>query len=255
MSTNTTPADTIDEKSWRDRPGAAHVAWKVWREIKRPFRPLIEPAALQEQPLELPAAPAVSIEESPVEPTQPAPPPYLTGSGADIAGFHPQQATVEPEGIDFVTRLVRESRQYSGPIIEIGTLLGVTTTNMALAKAPHQKIITVDLYCWNPWGLSPDAHEALTDQALYYLIKTGHVERVRMDKNDFYAAYEGPPPAMVFLDAWHDYDQTKIDIEWARRAGARIISGHDYCEEFPGVKQAVDEFGGPRELAASVWLL
>jgi hypothetical protein len=76
-----------------------------------------------------------------------------------------------------------------------------------------------------------------------------------MDKNDFYAAYEGPPPAMVFLDAWHDYDQTKIDIEWARRAGAKIISGHDYCEEFPGVKQAVDEFGGPRELAASVWLL
>jgi hypothetical protein len=181
--------------------------------------------------------------------------PYLTGSGAGIAGFHPQQATIEAECIPFVQRLVRDSRQHDGPIVEIGTLLGITTTNMALAKSQDQKIITVDNYCWNPWGLTPDVHQALTSQILEYLVQTGHVERIRMDKNEFYRLYEGPSPSLVFLDAWHDYEETKKDIEWARSVGTRIISGHDYCDEFPGVKQIVDECGGPRETVGTVWVL
>jgi hypothetical protein len=126
---------------------------------------------------------------------------------------------------------------------------------MALVKAAWQKIITVDVYCWNPWGLSPDAHSALAGTVLHYLVQTGHVDRVRMDKADFYRTYEGPAPSLVFLDAWHDYEETKKDIQWAMRVGAKVISGHDYCDEFPGVKQVVDEFGGPRKLAGTVWVL
>jgi len=34
-------------------------------------------------------------------------------------------------------------------------------------------------------------------------------------------------PAMVFVDAVHDYPETKKDIEWAQKVGARIIAGHD----------------------------
>lgn len=219
---------------------AARVAHKVWREVSRPFR-------AHSRHVVAPPVPPVP----PPEPVQP----YLTGSGVGVAGFHPQQATVEAEGIPLIQRLARESRRYPGPIVEVGTLLGITTTNLALAKAPQQKIITVDLYCWNPWGLAPDVHEALTSQMLYYLVETGHVERVRMDKNDFFRGYQGSPPAMVFLDAVHDYEETKKDIEWAQRAGAKIIAGHDYCGEFPGVKQVVDEFGGPRELGGTVWVL
>ncbi len=37
--------------------------------------------------------------------------------------------------------------------------------------------------------------------------------------------------------------------------GAHMIAGHDYCDEFLGVKRAVDKFGGPQELAGSVWVL
>ena len=223
---------------------AARVAHKVWREVSRPVRRLSRPAA------------APPTEPSPPEPPQPKPvQPYLTGSGAGVAGFHPQQATVEAEAIPFIQRLVRESRKFPGPIVEVGTLLGITTTNMALAKAPEQKIITIDSYCWNPWALTPDVHEALTSQVLYYLVQTGHVERLRIDKNDFFRTYRGSAPAMVFLDAVHDYEETKKDIEWAQGVGAKIIAGHDYCDEFPGVKQVVDEFGGPRELGGSVWVL
>jgi hypothetical protein len=216
------------------QPVATRAARKVWREVSRPFRQLSRHMA---------------------PPPPPPEPIYLTGSGASIAGFHPHQATIEAEAIPFIQQLVRESRQYPGPIIEVGTLLGVTTTNMALAKAPEQKIITVDLYCWNPWGFSPDAHEALTAQMLHYLVQTGHVERLRIDKNEFFRTYQGPAPSLVFLDAWHDYEETKKDLEWAKLVGAKIISGHDYCDEFSGVKQAVDEFGGPRQLGGSAWRL
>lgn len=218
----------------QDSPVMRQIARKLWREVSRPFRPKLKPA--------------------------PAPPPepaamYLTGKGALVDGFHPQQATVEEESLPFLRKLVRASHSHSGPIIEIGTLIGITTTTMALEKAPHQKIITVDVYNWNPWGITPDAHEALTRQILRYLIETGQVEQVRMDKNEFYRTYSGPAPSLVFLDAVHDYEETKKDIEWSQRVGAKIIAGHDYHDVYPGVQQVVQEFGGPRELCGTVWAL
>src|SRR5436190_9512406 len=228
MSASTTP--TVAKTA---RPTLLH---KVFREAARPFRKLAGrtiPALFESQK----AAPR------------------FTGSGANIAGFHPQQATVEEEAIPFIQDLVRQSQKYPGPIIEIGTLLGITTTNIALAKAPQQKIITVDLYCWNPWGLSPETHRALTSTVLHYLVETDQVEQICQDKNEFIRTYTGPAPSLVFLDAIHTYEETKLDIEWAKRIGAKIIAGHDYSDDFPGVKRVVDEFGGPRARSASVWVL
>ncbi len=214
-----------------DSPKRRRLASKVWREIKRPFV----------------AKPRLPKLYSCL--------PNLRGRAPTLADFSPMHATVEAEAVPLIHQLVRESRNYPGPIIEIGTLLGITTTTMALAKTPEQKIITVDLYCWNPWGFTPEIHEALTSQILNYVVQTGHVERVRMDKDEFYRTYQGPAPSMVFLDAMHDYENTKLDIEWARRVGAHIIAGHDYSDEFPGVKRIVDECGGPRHLRCSVWAL
>jgi hypothetical protein len=221
--------ETFDRAS-APTPVSKRFAHKMWREVSRPVRRLSQRVTGR----------AV---RPPVNPNE------------LLLKFHPQHATVEPEGIPFLQRLVRESRKFPGPIIEIGTLLGITATHMALAKAPTQRIITVDLYCWNPWGLTPEVHEALASQVLHYLVQMGHVERICMDKDEFFRTYEGPPPAMVFLDAIHDYENTKRDIEWAQQVGAKMIAGHDYSHEHPGVIQIVDELGGPRELVASVWLL
>lgn len=172
-----------------------------------------------------------------------------------IMNFDPQDCTVEPQGLRLIQTLVRESQAYHGPIIEVGALLGLTTTEMALVKKNGQRIIAVDNFCWNPWGLTPDIHHSLCKQILHYLIERGDVELLRADKNEFFATYDGPAPSMVFLDAMHDYEETKKDIEWAQRIGAKIISGHDYCEQWPGVIQVVNEFGGPRQLAGTVWTL
>ena len=206
------------------------IASKLWREVTRPVRRL-------SRRQDAPAAAAA------------------TAALPGLQNFHPGDCTVEPEGVALLRELVRESRRFDGPIIEVGTLLGLTATEMALVKAPHQQIKTVDLYCWNPWGLTPDVHADLAAQVLYYLIEKGDVEMIRADKNEYYRSYNGPAPAMVFLDAMHDYEETKKDIEWAKSVGAKIISGHDYCDAFPGVMKVVDEFGGPRRLGGTVWAL
>ena len=160
----------------------------------------------------------------------------------------------EPE-YPLIRKLCEEASCLPGPIIEIGTLFGFTTTQLALWKGPSKEILTVDNYRWNPCGLPPDRHYQLTSRVLDFLIQNGHVQQLHLDKDEFYRTYDGGPPAMVFLDAVHTYEETKKDIEWALHADAAIISGHDYSEEWGGVRKAVDEFGGPAELLWSTWVL
>ena len=146
----------------------------------------------------------------------------------------PRMCTVRDDELPLLQSLVKESNRLPGPIVEIGTLLGVSTTHMALWKSQEKRIITVDLFSWNPWGISSQEHRDITSQMLYFLTQTKHVELVVSCKNVFYESYQGEPPSLVFLDAIHDYPETAKDIAWARHAGARIISGHDYCGGFPG---------------------
>jgi hypothetical protein len=178
------------------------------------------------------------------------------GSRQDLQAFAIDEGTLI---FDVERELVREAVQKSnlipGPIIEVGTLFGFTTTRMAVAAKPNKKIITVDNYCWNRWGLSPDVHRRLTRRFLAYLIDTGGVEVVDMDKNAFFDRYQGDRPSFVFLDAVHTYEETRKDIEWAKRVGAAIIAGHDYSDAFEGVGRAVEEAGGVCRRAGAVWVL
>jgi predicted O-methyltransferase YrrM len=135
-----------------------------------------------------------------------------------------------------------------GPIIEIGTLFGWSTRIMTCAKAPERELISVDKYVWNPLGLTPDEHYEATRMVLTESMAKYNVKQVRMDKDEFYRTYDGPSPVLVFLDADHDYGPTKADILWAQKVGSRVIAAHDYCPEWPGVVQAVNECGGPKKV-------
>ena len=48
---------------------------------------------------------------------------------------------------------------------------------------------------------------------------------------------------IIFIDAEHDYDGCKADIQawWPHLAKDGWMMGHDYSRMFPGVVQAVDE--------------
>ena len=151
--------------------------------------------------------------------------------------------------------LVRNS-DPKRPIIEIGTLFGFSTTVITLFKNPGQRLITVDNYSWNPLGLRPEAHYALTRNRLSEAVAKHDVEQIRMDKNEFYRTYAGPPPAVFFCDADHSYAATKADILWAQSVGATVICGDDYDHPYQrGTAQAVEECGGPKQLAGGLFVL
>jgi len=159
---------------------------------------------------------------------------------------------VEARALGEIVRASDPSR----PILEIGTLFGFSTLVMTLAKDRSQRLVTVDDYSWNPLGLRPEAHYRLTRRRLAEAIAEQRVELVRMDKDAFYRSYDGPPPAVFFCDADHSYEATRADLLWARSVGATVICGDDYDEPVQrGTARAVDELGGPKQLAGGLFVL
>lgn len=154
----------------------------------------------------------------------------------------------------FLGELVRRAPR-DRPIVEIGTLFGTSTRVLAMFKAPETPLITVDSFRWNPHGLPRRVHSAITREILRDACDRHNVRIVEMDKDAFYRQYDGPAPGLVFLDANHDYESTKRDIEWAMSAGAEIVCGHDYRDRFPGVIRAVAECGGASEIVGSVFVM
>jgi hypothetical protein len=154
----------------------------------------------------------------------------------------------------FLMSLVARS-DPTRPIVEVGTLYGHSTLVMCLAKQSAQKLYAVDNISWNSLGISPEVHRAATRRRLAECIDHYGVEVVPKGDAEFYASYDGPPPALYLCDADHSYEAVKADIAWARRVGASIICGDDYVPRAEGVTRAVNEAGGPRELHDGLWLL
>ncbi|MFC1629033.1 class I SAM-dependent methyltransferase [Gemmatimonadota bacterium] len=142
-----------------------------------------------------------------------------------------------------------------GPIIEIGTHLGKSTCILAEHKERDRELITVDNYSWNSLGMSRELFHLFTSRILTIGVRSLNVTQVDMEKDRFYATYDGPVPAMIFLDADHSYEATRDDLAWARRTGCSVICGHDHRPEHPGVIQAVEECGGPSKLVETVFVL
>lgn len=150
---------------------------------------------------------------------------------------------------------VEKGEAVQGPIIEIGTLFGFTTAMIASWMGAKRRLITVDNYSWNPWGLVPEVHLSLTQRILSPFMQTGGIEIVDMDSETFFSTYVGLPPSLVFIDADHSYAAVHRDIAWAKRIGAAIIGGHDYSPKSPGVMKAVDEhFSQAIATSETVWM-
>ena len=150
-----------------------------------------------------------------------------------------------------ITRKLNTNR----PIIEIGTLFGYSTRVIAENMRENQELLTVDMFCWNPCGLTNEEHKHVTKTSLADTIDKFNVKIIIADKRKFYEEYSGPSPGMIFLDADHSYEATKADTDWALSVGADVICGHDYSENMPGVVKAVDESGGVEKLVDTFWIL
>ena len=150
--------------------------------------------------------------------------------------------------------LVQRAKSNSGPIIEFGTLFGITSKLLASVAEDSQRIITVDNFCWNPFGLTPELHEAFTRKILRVELECKVVDLVVSGSEEYREAYSNDVPSMVFFDADHSYAAVKNEIQWAKSLGTPLICGHDYNNERFGVTQAVnEEFPDGVETAGMVW--
>ena len=153
-----------------------------------------------------------------------------------------------------LSSIIEEYCKDQGPIIEFGTLFGTTTLLIAGIKGPDQRLLTLDNFSWNPFMMSSKDHERFTRRCLRYVIANSYVELVNDDISEFKTNWQDGAPALVFLDADHRYEAVKSDIEWSVNSGAKVICGHDFGAEWPGVERAVREiFGSNFSTSGSLW--
>lgn len=125
-------------------------------------------------------------------------------------------------------------------VVEVGTLFGLTARELARQVAGG-RVIAVDNFSWNPFGLPSNVHEAFTRR----ILRGSDVELVNASSEDWRKKVDGKID-MVFFDADHRYEAVKEELLWAKEQGIRVISGHDYGNPNPrfGVTRAVDEVFG-----------
>ena len=134
--------------------------------------------------------------------------------------------------------------------VEIGTLFGFTAR--AIASRTGARVVTVDNFCWNPFGLTSAQHETFTRKVL---AESG-VELVRADAADYLShRIDAPESTFVFLDGDHSYAGVRRELELLKARGVRTVAGHDFGNERFGVTRAVREvFGEPDEVVGMCWV-
>ena len=141
-------------------------------------------------------------------------------------------------------------RTSPSSVVEIGTLFGFTAR--ALAKRTGAHVVTVDNFCWNPFGLTPDQHEAFTRKVL----EDSGVELVRGDAADYLSnGIAAPESTLVFLDGDHSYEGVLGELRILKSRGVAVVCGHDFGNKPFGVTRAVrEELGEPDEVVGMCWM-
>ena len=136
-------------------------------------------------------------------------------------------------------------------VVEVGTLFGLTAK--AIARETGAQVTAVDIFCWNPFGLTSAQHEAFTRRILESELKDGSVTLVDQDAQQFLREMKGAD--FVFLDGDHRYEAVKAELEILKAKGVKWIAGHDFGNPNFGVTQAVREVVGEAdETAGMCWL-
>lgn len=157
-------------------------------------------------------------------------------------------------------RLIKELRPKI--IVEVGSWKGQSTATMTIAcnlLGLDTKIYAIDTWLGAlEFYTHPTKERDLEKkdgypQVYYTFVKNmreiGMYERIETialpsQLGLKYLKYLGVQPDLIYIDASHEYEDVKRDIELAKELNPKVIFGDDYGNSvFPGVKQAVDEDG------------
>ena len=159
-------------------------------------------------------------------------------------------------------------------LIEVGSFWGKSACYLAEAAKLADKQLRV--YCVDPWAANPSNNPGMFDKAhgeaghiepqvhaqhhdslfcafAYFVERTGlspdplRVMRMEsLEAADMFAGMKrrGGDIHFIFLDGDHDYSYVIQELRaWGPLIARRgMIAGHDWTDEFAGVKQAVTEY-------------
>lgn len=129
-------------------------------------------------------------------------------------------------------------------IVEIGCWKG-RSTQVLLEGCPG-KVYAVDKWCGTEVWKTTAPHLWKEVQAGHvyseFLKNVGHYKNLEIRKAGSPAAAKDCPTVdMVFIDGDHSYEAVKLDIEVWMPKTRKLLCGHDYEPDYPGVQQAVNE--------------
>lgn len=156
----------------------------------------------------------------------------------DNAGSMDALGGLTDEEMNAVYAWATEDMGYT--VVEVGTLFGLTARELA-SQVVDGRVIAVDNFSWNPFGLPPAVHEAFTRR----ILRDSKVELINCSSSDWRKQVTDRID-MIFFDASHRYEDVKAECLWAKEQGIPNICGHDYGNPNPlfGVTRAVDEVFG-----------
>lgn len=140
--------------------------------------------------------------------------------------------------------------------VECGSWKGKSTHALCSSGCPN--VIAIDH--WKGSEFEPEAHAEAKSGSVFEEFKknVGHftnLKAMNADINDVVDSFPNQSVDAVFIDAGHTEAEVRNDImKWKGKAKI-LLCGHDYCEGWPGVMNAVDELlGGPDELHDTLWV-
>jgi GR25 family glycosyltransferase involved in LPS biosynthesis len=148
-------------------------------------------------------------------------------------------------------------------IVEVGAWKGRSSSFLAVEIANSKK--DVSLYVVDTWEGSVEHKRDPNKYGLESLYKTfihnmKPVEKyyvpLRTTSIEASEMFEDNSLSFVFIDASHEYEDVKEDIEkWLPKVkDGGIIAGHDYTDWHPGVKKAVNECLDKFEVSEDCWI-
>jgi hypothetical protein len=148
--------------------------------------------------------------------------------------------------------------------VEIGSWKGKSAAYMAVEIANSNK--DIEFYCIDTWEGSVE-HEGMKELPQLYNIFLENMKPVeeyyfplKISSLDACKKFKNNSLDFVFLDASHEYEDIKMDIEaWLPKVKiGGILAGHDYYNEgtdwFPGVKRAVKEMLDEFDCSEDCWI-
>lgn len=137
-----------------------------------------------------------------------------------------------------------EQAQKMDKIVELGSYAGRST--YALCSGCPGNVITIDDFSMTgPIGIRDSIGRPELEK------NVGHFSNLEILEGDSCKFVQDAD--MVFIDADHEYEGVKRDIEAWKPYVKKLICGHDY--DFEGVRKAVLEtLGTPDDVIDSIWL-